>query len=176
MTARYAPLAAGAVVYRMVKQPGPYWPEDARMPTAAMLQPTLEDVAEGVKSGRGPGVSVFDASDFDRDVACWVRSDRAYEERDRWVSCATCVDELRAISPFGRPLQVVRDPLAADDRVAPPALSETTIAAVRGGHALIEGIDAPPPRIKGEAGSDRAAKKKSYEDALHLVLATFRAR
>lgn len=159
----------------MVKQPGPYWPEDAQLPTAAMLQPTDEDIEEGKKSGRGPGVSVFDDAGFDHDVACWVRSDRAYEDRARWKSRAAPVASLRAQSPFGRALDVVCDPIAPDDRVIPNACPANTVRAVRDGHALLEGIDPAPPKIKGEPGPARAAKKKRYEDALQLVLDVFRA-
>lgn len=59
MSARYAALPSEAEICRMVKKPGGHWPAGDARPLASMLQPTREDVAEGERSKRGPGLSVF---------------------------------------------------------------------------------------------------------------------
>lgn len=174
MSVRYAALPAGARICRMVKKPGGHWPSDAALPLASMLQPTREDVAEGVRSGRGPGLSVFDQACYKHEVACWVRSDDVYQGRSSWKSCVAGVDDLHKLSPFGRALFVVSDPLDAPDRSPPEPWSAADIAQVASSHALVEGIAAPPEKIPGEPRPERTHKIQKYNDGLQHILDVFR--
>jgi hypothetical protein len=176
MTQRYDRLADEAVVCRMVKYPGSYWPREQPLPTPAMLQPTRDDIEQGQRAGRGPGVSVFESSRFDLEIACWVRSDRVYAERRDWTHCSANVKDLRSLNPppFGHRLDVVFDPLDDDGRSLEQRWQPERVRALRESHALIEGIAAAPAKIKGESGKQRADKLKAYQDALQRVRDVFR--
>lgn len=172
---RYRPLPDEARVHRMVKRPGGHWPEASPEPLASMLQPTPDDVAEGARSGRGPGVSVFDAGRYDHDIACWLRSDEVFAQRTAWFCFTAAVCALRAAAPFGRNLDVVTDPLHLDSQRECTLITQERVLAVADAHALIEGIEAPPPRLAGTPRTVRAQELKTYNDALQLVLDAFRA-
>jgi hypothetical protein len=169
MADRYARLHESARVRRMVKHPGAYWPESVPLPTAAMLEPTKADVAEGEASGRGPGVSVFDSASFDRDAACWIRGDQVYTDRERWKSFEAGVKDLRGIQPFGDALDVVTDPLDARAVTSPAPMSDEIIQRTCDAHALLEGVAPAPAKLKGEPKEQRMQKIQHYNDALQLI-------
>ena len=143
------------------------------MPLPALLEPSAEDVAEGLQSSRGPGVSVWDAARVDHALACWFRGDHILPDEHR--SFYAAVRALRdASNGFGAPLDVVSDALPPPvGRVPPSGHNAATIAGAALGHCLLEGILRLD--VKGVPKSERGALRKAYYDRLQIVLDCFGA-
>ena len=155
MRKRYEPLPDGAAVFRSVRVAGGFLPSGFRLPKPEWLEPTNDDVAEAAKSGRAPGLSVWDAALAAHDDACWWRKVDSGEYRS---FCADLTKLRQAATGFSRPFDIVADPLPTDDepRLAQLGVDERKrLEIAAGGHSLAEGIKRPAGTPKREHKSFR---------------------
>jgi hypothetical protein len=138
---RYAALPGGVGVFRTARVGGEFLPEGHLLPKPEWLEPTKDDQEEAKRSGRPPGLSVWEVPGATHAAACWIRRQDELQQR----SFTAGVDKLMAVAAaHTRQLDIVADPLehpVSDDRWS--GLSSDAQADVLGAsdaHSLIEGI------------------------------------
>jgi|JI10StandDraft_1071094.scaffolds.fasta_scaffold96919_2 hypothetical protein len=123
---RYSSLNPDRFVFRVAEPDSRFLPRGHSRPDMAILDLSSEDKAEALRSGRRPGLSVWDATQTP--LADAQRLTKKWEG----LAFGARVANLRAVGQaFERPLDVVTDPRPASD--GPGAA----------GHALVEGLDRP---------------------------------
>jgi hypothetical protein len=142
MRERYAPLSTSGGVFRLARVGGGFLPPGHRLPKPEWLEPDKQDIAEAAKSGRAPGLSVWDTELATHEDACWWRDVPPEDYR----SFAAPISKLLACGArHARSLGVVADPLPTDEprlKVAPVGVQQRLVRAAEG-HSLIEGIARP---------------------------------
>lgn len=134
MPERYSRLADAAVVVRLVSPQSSFLPATAVLPLPQWLEPSPQDVEEAGKSGRPPGITVWDASRTSAEQA------RALSGKPDGRAFAAQVKQCMKVAvDHARPIAVVADPV---DEKMPSAGWE--------GHALIEGLRRPPALQNGK--------------------------
>ncbi len=120
-----------ARVFRLAETGSQFLPEDARLPTYGIFQPSTADIAEGKELGREPGISVWDEafSTVLQAAAIWYDNED-YPEGVK--AFALVVDTIRSLgAEFERTVDVVASPISDDTR---PGAD---------GHCAIEGLQRP---------------------------------
>ncbi len=158
MRSRYSPLDGDATVFRTVKPGGAFLPPGHQLPIPEWLEPNRTDIEEAAKSGRPPGLSVWDKALTSFEHACrWRQVDP-----DDELAFSAQVHAVRSVAvQHDRELDVVADPLdlATGDRdkivEAVPVTVRAGFAQSAQGHSLIEGIKRPSGCAKKEHRSFR---------------------
>lgn len=173
MPERYSPLPAAAKVFRTARLGGGFLPTGHVFPLPQVLEPSRDDVQEAEKSGRAPGVSVWDRARASHDLACWFRGGHVDPTAHR--SFTAGVGPLRDASErFGAAIDVITDPIPPpEDRPPPENHDATSLRSVGEGHSLLEGI--PPLDLKGLSKAEKAARRQAYYDRLQILLDLFAA-
>jgi len=173
MPERYAPLPPSTLVFRTARVGGAFLPAGQVLPLPSLLEPSREDLDEAARSGRRPGLSVWDAGRISHELACWFRGVHVDPSAHR--SFRARVDALRGASErYGEVLDVVSDAVEVPGDRPPPADLDAGRLRVAGeGHALLEGIASLD--VKGIPKAQRAALRKAYYDRLQIVLDLFAA-
>lgn len=149
MRDRYSALGASARIFRLARRGGGHLPVGQRLPKPEWLNPTSEDVEEGERAGRPPGLSVWDAELTTVANACWFRGCLPANQ-EAFAADVSSVVKIGASS--GRTLSVVADrhPCPAMDARWGDRDERERADLVRAaeGHSLIEGIARPNDTTK----------------------------
>ncbi len=142
MRERYSPLPGEANVFRMARLGGGHLPHGHTLPLPEWLEPNKEDATAAQRSGRVPGISVWDCAVARPDDARWFRCRPAEES---WQCFAISVERAKDIGrACGRAVELVADPVTlpqADVRLAALGAAERERLASAGeGHSLMEGL------------------------------------
>jgi hypothetical protein len=140
-------------------------PPGHQLPLPEWLEPTKEDVADAERTGRNPGLSVWDAELTSFHQACTWRGVNAAEE----LAFKAVVSNLRSVAAsFQRDLDVVADPLDVElseylEVVLRVATSDRdALVASAKGHSLLEGVRRPSGLAKSEHRSFRDALAQAF--------------
>lgn len=164
MRSRFEALSDSVRVFRMARVGGGFLPAGHVLPKPEWLEPDPQDIAEGERTGRPAGVSVWDAAIAKHEDACWIRQVQAAEQ----LSFSAEVGRLKHVaSQHQRELAIVADPLpslSTDPRwetlQEPQRASITSTAS---GHTLVEGIRRPAGVSKGAHKSFREELAQEFE-------------
>jgi len=173
MPERYAQLASSTEVFRSARVGGAFLPAGHVFPLPSLIEPSPADESEAARSGRRPGVSVWDHARISHELACWFRGVLVDPSAHR--SFRAGVGALRSASErFGASLDVVSDAVDVPaDRAPPVGVDAARLRAAGEAHALLEGI--PLLYVKGVPRSERGVLRKAYYDRLQIVLDLFAA-
>jgi hypothetical protein len=149
MPERYWPLADEAVVVRLANAQSSFLPATAVLPLPQWLEPTHQDIEEAQKSGRPPGITVWDASLTN------VEQARLLSGKPEGRAFAAQVTSCKKVAAdHARQIAIVADPV--DEKKPSPGWE---------GHALIEGLRRPAGLNNG---------KKLQQDFLTDLIGMFR--
>jgi len=130
---RYTSVDGDAQVFRLVYVGGVHLPASATLPLPHWLRPTTEDVEEGKRIGRPPGLSTWDAGVTTKTQAAAFLHNATPTP---WKAFQTRVGAVRDLAcKRVRSLDVLTDPL---DDLRPGAE----------GHCRIEGLQRPTGMLK----------------------------
>jgi hypothetical protein len=168
MREQYEALPNTSEVFRLVKPGGGFLPVGHRLPKPEWLEPSEDDVKEAARTGRRPGLSVWDTTLSSVEQACiWGKRTPS----DQLAFSASVANIHGAALARSRAIDVVADPL---DVNVEPQLSilnaepeQASLAASAEGHALIEGIRRPDGTSKKDHRDFRAALIEVFKPFPH---------
>ncbi len=152
-------------MFRTTRPGSGHLPSGHRLPIPEWIEPTQDDIAEGKKSGRPAGLSVWEYPPANHRDACRHRGANPAEHRSFTVKVAV----VRSIAKhFERAVDVVADPVefdsANDHHQQVPEAERETFCQTLGAHSLIEGIRRPDGASKSIHRTFRARLADAFEE------------
>lgn len=164
MVERYTPLSPDDRIFRTARHGGGHLPAGHRLPKPEWLEPSREDIDEGIASGRAAGLSVWKTPPGDHRHACQHRGVAPETQRSFVIG----VGALRGVAgEHERAVDVVTDgvPFDAENpcHVAVPEAHRAAFTAALSSHSLVEGLR-----------NDRPSEKPRHRAFLLALVETFR--